>query len=82
MLAGRVLVPGPPLPFLPVDVTLGTVQERWHSEPNLIRQGREGVGQEEARQTLGSAEEQSPTKRKNSSGGIPRWLLKELIAFP
>lgn len=76
MLAGRVLVPGPPLPFLPVDLTLGTAQ------PNLPHQRQEGAGREEARQTLGSAEEQSPPKRKNNSGGIPRWLLTELIAFP
>lgn len=75
-------VPGPPLTFLPVDSTLAEVWRRLLSEPDLLRRRREGAGplraREEARQTLGSAEDQSPPKRKNRSG----WLLKELIAFP
>lgn len=70
--AGVQMVPGPPLTFLPVDLTLGTVQRGRLSEPNLPRRSREGVGnlraREEARQTLGSTEDQSPPKRKNSSG--------------
>lgn len=72
MLAGGVLeaagVSGPPLTVLPVDLT----QRRLLSEPNLPLPSREGVGplraREEARLTLGSAEDQSPPKRKNSSG--------------
>lgn len=89
MVAGSVLgvavqkVPGPLLAFLPVALTPVMVQRRLLSEPNLPRQRREGVGPlREARQTLGSTADQSPPKRKNSSGWIPRWLLQELIAFP
>lgn len=70
--AGVQKVPGPPLTFLPVDLTLGTVQRGLLSEPSLPRRSREGVGplraREEARQTLGSTEDQSPPKRNNSSG--------------
>lgn len=78
MVSGSVLgavvqkVPGPPLTFLPVDLTLVMVQRWLLSESSLSRQSREGEGplraRVEARQTLGSTEDQSPPKIKSSSG--------------
>lgn len=60
-------VPGPPLTFLPVDLTPATVRRRLLSEPNLPR-SREGVGTlralEEAGQALGKAAGRSPPKSK------------------
>lgn len=77
--AGRGAVqklPGPPLTFLPVDLTSVTDHRRLLSEPNLPPRSGEGAGTlralVEARQTLGSGEGQSPpqveTEQLNRSG--------------
>lgn len=60
-------VPGPPLAFLPVDLTPATDRRRLLSETNLPR-SREGLGSlralEEAGQALGRAAGRSPPKSK------------------
>lgn len=64
-------VPGPPLTFLPVDLTPAADRRRLLSEPNLPR-SREGVGTlralEEAGQALGRAAGRSPPKSKEGRG--------------